>query len=63
MSFFLTCPVESVERVTVFYTALGWTLNPEMSGPGTACFASASGQHFMLGSREAYASVGAAADA
>lgn len=62
MRFFLTCPVERVERATVF-TALGWTLNPEMSGPGTACFASASGQHFMLGSREAYASVGAAADA
>lgn len=58
MSFFLTCPVESVERATAFYTALGWTLNPEMSGPGTACFAIAPGQYVMLGSREAYASVG-----
>ena len=58
MSFFVTCPVESVERATVFYTALGWTLNPEMSGPGAACFAIAPGHYVMLGSREVYASVG-----
>ena len=31
MSLFITCPVESVERATAFYTALGWTLNAEMS--------------------------------
>ena len=31
MGLFITCPVESVERATAFYTALGWTLNTEMS--------------------------------
>ncbi|QIK84074.1 VOC family protein [Sanguibacter sp. HDW7] len=58
MSLFITCPVESVECATAFYTSLGWTLNPEMSGPGAACFAIAPEQYVMLGSREMYASVG-----
>lgn len=31
MSLFITRPVDSVERATTFYTALGWTLNAEMS--------------------------------
>ena len=59
MSLFITCPVESVERATAFYTALGWTLNPEMSNAGVSCFAIAPDQYVMLGSREMYASVGA----
>ncbi|MDQ0144598.1 VOC family protein [Pseudarthrobacter niigatensis] len=58
MSLFITCPVESVERATAFYTALGWTLNPEMSGRNVSCFAIAPEQYVMLGSREMYASVG-----
>lgn len=58
MSLFITCPVESVERATAFYTALGWTLDADMSGPGASCFAIAPGQSVMLGSREMYASVG-----
>jgi predicted lactoylglutathione lyase len=58
MSLFITCPVESVERATAFYTALGWTLNPEMSDHNVSCFAIAPEQYVMLGSREMYASVG-----
>src|ERR1700712_67472 len=58
MSLFITCPVESVERSTAFYTALGWTLNTEMSDHNVSCFAIAPEQYVMLGSREMYASVG-----
>src|SRR4051812_34845392 len=62
MSLFITCPVESVERATAFYTALGWTLNAEMSDHNVSCFAIAPEQYVMLGSREMYASVGGAED-
>ena len=58
MSLFITCPVESVERATAFYTSLGWTLNTEMSDHNVSCFAIAPEQYVMLGSREMYASVG-----
>jgi predicted lactoylglutathione lyase len=58
MSLFITCPVESVERATVFYSALGWALNAEMSTDAMSCFAIAPDQYVMLGSREMYASVG-----
>ncbi len=58
MSLFITCPVGSVERATAFYTALGWTLNTEMSDHNVSCFAITPGQYVMLGSREMYASVG-----
>jgi len=39
MSLFITCPVDNVERATAFYTALGWTLNAEMSDHNVSCFA------------------------
>ena len=52
MSIFITCPVESVDRATAFYTALGWTLNAEMSDHNVSCFAIAPEQYVMLGSRE-----------
>jgi predicted lactoylglutathione lyase len=58
MSLFITCPVDSVERATAFYTALGWTLNPEMSNDDVSCFAIAGERYVMLSSREMYASVG-----
>src|SRR4028119_1014169 len=58
MSLFITCPVESVERATAFYPALGWTLNAEMSDHNVSCFAIAPEQYVMLGSRQMYASVG-----
>ena len=60
MSLFITCPVESVERATAFYAALGWTLNAEMSDHNVSCFAIAPEQYVMLGSRDMYASVGGA---
>ncbi|MCI9888025.1 hypothetical protein JT358_06075 [Micrococcales bacterium 31B] len=59
MSLFITCPVDSVERATAFYTALGWQFNPEMSSENVSCFSIATDQYVMLGSREMYASVGA----
>jgi len=62
MTIFITCPVESVERATAFYTALGWRRNDEMSGPDASCFAIAPEQYIMLGSRAMYASVGATED-
>jgi uncharacterized protein len=62
MSLFLTCPVESVARATSFYTALGWTLNNEMSDDNVSCFAIAPEQYVMLGSHEMYASVGGTED-
>src|SRR5829696_213848 len=58
MSLFITCPVENVESATAFYTALGWTLNTEMSDHNVSCFAIAPDQYVMLGSREMYGSVG-----
>lgn len=62
MSLFITCPVESVERATAFYTALGLHLNPEMSDHNVSCFAIAPEQYVMLGSYEMYASVGGSAE-
>ena len=62
MSLFITCPVESVDRATEFYTALGWTLNSEMSDHNVSCFSIALEQYVMLGSREMYASVGGTED-
>ncbi|OIH94652.1 VOC family protein [Curtobacterium sp. MCBA15_001] len=62
MSLFIACPVESVERATAFYTALGWTHNAEMSNDQVACFAVAPEQYVMLSSREMYASVGGTED-
>ena len=58
MSLYITCPVESVERATAFYTALGWPLVPEMSRAEVSCFAIAPDQFVMLGSRAMYESVG-----
>ncbi len=58
MSLFITCPVDSVERATAFYTDLGWALNAEMSDHNVSCFAIAPEQYVMLGTREMYASVG-----
>lgn len=62
MSLFLTCPVEDVERATAFYSALGWSLNAEMSNDDVSCFVIAPDQYVMLGSREMYASVGGTED-
>lgn len=62
MSLFLTCPVADVERATAFYSALGWSLNAEMSNDAVSCFAIAPSQYVMLGSREMYASVGGTED-
>ena len=59
MSLFITCPVADVERATTFYTALGWTVNPDMSRPEASCFAVAPEQYVMLTSRAVYESVGA----
>jgi predicted lactoylglutathione lyase len=56
MSLYITCPVESVERATAFYAALGWTLDPRMSGDAAACFAIAPDRSVMLVSRAMYAS-------
>ncbi|MCW2818726.1 MAG: hypothetical protein JWR42_1513, partial [Marmoricola sp.] len=39
LSLFITCPVDSVDRATAFYSALGWTLNAEMSDHNVSCFA------------------------
>ncbi|OAK51222.1 VOC family protein [Rhodococcoides kyotonense] len=58
MSLFITCPVDDVQRATEFYTALGWTLNADMSDHNVSCFVIAPEQYVMLGSREMYASVG-----
>jgi predicted lactoylglutathione lyase len=58
MSLFITCPVASVERATAFYSALGWSLNAEMSSDEVSCFAIGVEQYVMLGSREMYAGVG-----
>lgn len=62
MSLFITCPVADVDRATAFYTALGFTLNAEMSDHNVSCFAIAPEQYVMLGSREMYASVGGTED-
>lgn len=62
MSLYISCPVADVERATAFYTALGWSLDAEMSGDEVSCFELADGQYIMLSSREAYASVGGTED-
>ncbi|QQD76464.1 hypothetical protein I8920_01420 [Curtobacterium sp. YC1] len=62
MSLFISCPVESVERATAFYSALGWTKDTTMSGDDVSCFAITPGQFVMLASRAVYASVGGTED-
>ena len=62
MSLYISCPVADIERATAFYTALGWSLDAEMSGDEVSCFEVADGQYIMLSSREAYASVGGTED-
>lgn len=62
MSIYITCPVQDVARSTAFYTALGWTLEADMSNDQVSCFAVAPGQFVMVGSREMYASVGGTED-
>lgn len=62
MSLFITCPVEDVRRSTAFYTALGWTLNADMSDQNVSCFQIAPEQYLMLGTRELYAMVGGTED-
>lgn len=62
MSLYISCPVADVERATAFYTALGWSLDADMSGDEVSCFELADGQYIMLSSREAYASVGGTED-
>lgn len=65
MSLFITCPVESVELASAFYTALGWSQNPDYSGDGVACFAigdAQADQFIMLASRASYADVGGTED-
>jgi predicted lactoylglutathione lyase len=59
MSLYISCPVESVERATAFYTALGWSRDETMSRDDVSCIAFGTDQFLMLTSREAYASVGA----
>lgn len=58
VSLFITRPVDSVQRATAFYTAVGWAFNADMSDHNVSCFAIAPEQFVMLGSREMYASVG-----
>lgn len=62
MSLYITCPVKDVERATAFYTALGWSVNPDMSGPEVSCIAIGPDQYLMLGSHAMYASVGGTED-
>lgn len=62
MSLYISCPVESVERATDFYTALGWTKDDAMSNEGVSCIAFGPDQYLMLSSREMYASVGGTED-
>lgn len=57
MGLYTTCPVQSIERATAFYAALGWVRKPEMSGEGVSCFTMSEGQYVMLSSRETYANV------
>ena len=62
MTLFITCPVESVERSTDFYTAIGFTLNAELSDHHVACFEIATDQCLMFMSSRSYANVGGSHD-
>jgi len=62
MSLYITYPVDDVERSRVFYEALGWVLNSQISNESVACFAIAEDQFVMLGSRKMYESVGGASE-
>jgi uncharacterized protein len=62
MTLYISCPVESVERATAFYTALGWTKDDTMSRDDVSCIAFGPDQYLMLSSREMYASVGGTED-
>jgi len=62
MALYVSCPVESVERATAFYRALGWTIDPRMSRDDVACVVFGTDQYLMLSSREAYAGVGGTED-
>jgi predicted lactoylglutathione lyase len=58
MSVFISFPVESVQRSSEFYAALGWRLNAEYSSEGGACFDLDDNTSIMAVSRDVYASVG-----
>jgi predicted lactoylglutathione lyase len=62
MGLFISFPVESVERSSAFYSALGWKLNPEYSSEGGACFDLDGNASIMAVSRDVYASVGGTED-
>ena len=55
---FVNLPVADLKATRTFYTALGWSLNAEMSDHNVSCFAIAPEQYVMLGSREMYAAIG-----
>lgn len=62
MSVFISFPVESVQRSSAFYSALGWRLNQEYSSEGGVCFDLDDHTSIMAVSRETYASVGGTED-
>jgi predicted lactoylglutathione lyase len=62
MSVFISFHVASVERSNTFYSALGWTLNPEYSSEGGVCFDLDDNVSIMAVSRDVYASVGGTED-
>jgi predicted lactoylglutathione lyase len=58
MNFFATFPVSDLDRSRAFYTALGWTINEEMSDQNGFCIVVGEGVHLMAARRDFFGSLG-----
>jgi predicted lactoylglutathione lyase len=58
MSFFVNLPVTDVDRSRAFYTAVGWTINEQMSDQNAVCVVAPDDVHLMLSRRDFFESLG-----
>ncbi|MDX6256272.1 MAG: uncharacterized protein QOJ11_2606 [Frankiales bacterium] len=58
MNFFANFPVTDVDRSKAFFSALGWTVNEQMTDQNAACFRLQDGLYLMATSRAFFESLG-----
>ena len=58
MNFFANFPVSDLDRSKAFFTALGWSINEQVTDDNAACFALDDDKYLMALRRDYYASLG-----
>lgn len=58
MNFFVNFPVADLERSKAFFTALGWSINEQITDDNAACFVLDEDKYLMALRRDYYASLG-----